>query len=98
MKNDRSSAIVQSVVNNTSDAHKSARLMAQFSSERVMPGLYTYCGISPLSETVIGLVQRVDFWLHLLAKLDSIWDFQTVMNAARSVYEMHIDIRILCIN
>jgi hypothetical protein len=97
MREDEANAIVRRLVENYRDAYEGGRLLATFSRVRFIPPLLDLCGTAH-NDAIIGLFQRINFWFRSLEKLDSVWDFQTIMNAARAVYELTIDIRILCIN
>ncbi|MFH1537482.1 MAG: DUF5677 domain-containing protein [bacterium] len=71
---------------------------ADFSEKVIQPQLGSLLKISPREEAIVGTYYRMCGWIYTMVKMNHKACFQAASAAARSLYELLIDIKLLAVD
>src|SRR3989442_2424336 len=93
-----SNDLTQSDMNQAQAFFRGTQTLCQLAATKVIPVLSTVISPTDYEEALIPTYYRMQHWLLALGKLDHPQHFQTVMNAARGIYELLLDLKFLNAN
>jgi hypothetical protein len=68
---------------------------AQFAEEMMVPVLHGQIGLSPREQAITGTYYRMYSWMKTLATLNDTVHYQAVASAARTLFELLLDLKLL---
>lgn len=69
--------------------------MSKFVDDEIVDQLFHLMAKTPFENAICDTFYRIQFWARALTPLDHPQHFQIVQNAARGIYELTIDLKLL---